>query len=307
MDKNSIKTTNNKPKLMDKDVTDDIISNNDIISVEDLTFSYLRNKEILQGITFNVKKGEKIVFLGENGSGKSTLFLCLLNLIPKFGGSIRYNCENRKITLDKKSAIEIRKRVGMLFQDSNDQLFLPMVKEEIAFGLYNLGYNGKELEEKIKNTVKDLQLEDYIDKKTFHLSHGEKKKIAFAGIYGMDPEIYLLDEPFASLDPKSRIGFYELLKDLDKKDKTILLISHELEFIPEFFNRVIVLDEGKIIYDGSMRELYKSPEILKKANLRVPIISKLIQELIKSGVIPENKKIPINLKESISFFKDLLK
>ena len=136
-----------------------------IISVKNLQYSYISDEVVLKNINFEVKEGESVVVLGENGSGKSTLFLCLLNLLHGFQGEITIN----GIALNKKNAPEIRKKTGLLFQDSNDQLFLPTVEEEIAFGPYNLGLRDDELDARIKNTVKELNLEDLFGLKTFHL------------------------------------------------------------------------------------------------------------------------------------------
>lgn len=274
-----------------------------IISVKKLKYSYISDEEVLKNINFEVEEGESIVVLGENGSGKSTLFLCLLNLLHGFHGEITIN----GITLNKKNAPEIRKRTGLLFQDSNDQLFLPTVEEEIAFGPYNQGLRDDELDARIENTVKELNLEDLYGLKTFHLSHGEKKKVSFGTIYAMIPGIFLLDEPFVSLDSVNKMHLLHNLEKLHDEKKTMIMISHELEFVPDFFSRAIVLHKGSIIYDGSVKDLYNSREILKEANLRIPIISDLFQRLSEEGVFNLNGEIPTNVEESVEILRNLLK
>ena len=275
-----------------------------IITISNLCFNYSHSqKMILNGISIDIKHGESVVILGENGSGKSTLFFCLLNLLKKTKGSIKIFDQE----INHKNIKDIRKKIGFLFQDSTHQLFLPRVKEEVAFAPYNLGLRNDELEARIQKTLSDLGLQQYYDKSTMQLSYGEKKQIAFATIYAMEPDLYILDEPFISLDPHNRSLLIEIMQTIQSKGKTILLVSHELDQIPSFFQRVIVLHQGQIIFDGSINQLFQTPDILSQANLSVPLISQLYCKLKKDGLISKDFEFPTNLTSAIQIFTEILR
>jgi len=260
------------------------------INVKDLHFSFFPHQEIIKGINLEVKKGESVVILGENGSGKSTFFLNLLNLLPNFTGTIQINGKE----VNRKNEKDIRKKVGIMFQNPNDQLFLPTVQQELEFGPSNLGINGDDLKSRITQVIDKLKLQNLIDKKTFHLSYGEKKKIAFASIFSMDPEIYLLDEPYANLDPQTKNEFSEILRSLHRNNKTMLIISHDLDKIPKFIKRAVVIHQGEILFDGLINDLYNKMEILQKANLDLPILSTLYLKL---------REFPRDINDFLELFK----
>ena len=277
-----------------------------ILEVSDLTFEYTKGHPILQNVSFSVKPGEQIVILGENGSGKSSLLLCLLHLLERTSGNIAV----KGTSLTSKTAKKIRPNMGLLFQDSNDQLFLPGVKDEIAFGPYNQGLRGQALEDRILETMGDLNLTPYLDRNVMHLSHGERKRIAFATIYAMKPDLFILDEPFVSLDPKNTHLFQKILTRLKDQGKTTLLVSHNLAHLPAFFTRAIVLSGGRIIYDGALRELYAHTELLQKANLQMPPIPTLFYILHKNGIINAPNAgdfpLPMTVDEAITQLKKIL-
>ncbi|MHA1476081.1 MAG: energy-coupling factor ABC transporter ATP-binding protein [Promethearchaeota archaeon] len=269
------------------------------IDVKDLHFSFFPHQEILKGINIEVKKGESVVILGENGSGKSTFFLNLLNLLPNFTGAIQINGKE----VNRKNERNIRKKVGIMFQNPNDQLFLPTVQQELEFGPSNLGINGIDLKTRIDYVIKTLKLQNLIDKKTFHLSYGEKKKIAFASIFSMDPEIYLLDEPYANLDPQTKNEFSEILISLHQNNKTILIISHDLDKIPKFIKRAVVIHQGEILFDGLINDLYNKMEILQKANLDLPILSILYLKLRDEFHLDSDIEFPRDINDFLKLFK----
>ncbi len=268
------------------------------INVKDLHFSFFPHQEILKAINLEVKKGESIVILGENGSGKSTFFLNLLNLLPNFSGEIQINGKE----VNRKNEREIRKKIGIMFQNPNDQLFLPTVQQELEFGPSNLGINGNELKSRITQVIDTLKIQNQIDKKTFHLSYGEKKKIAFASIFAMDPEIYLLDEPYANLDPQTKKEFSEILISLHQNNKTILIISHDLNNIPKFIKRAVVIHQGEILFDGLINNLYNKMEILQKANLDLPILSMLYLKLMDDFHLEKILNFPRDVDDFLELF-----
>ena len=276
-----------------------------IISFRDVSFSYHSNIQVLKSISFSVNPGEAVVILGENGSGKSTLFLNLLHLVPGHSGAIFV----KGLEVNHKNEKKIRQKTGLIFQNSNDQLFLPTVKEEIAFGPWNLGLRGKELKNCINQAAAAINIQNIMEKKVFHLSQGEKRKFAIAAVYAMNPDIFLFDEPFANLDPKTKEDLIRILDNLHHQGKTLLLISHEVDQIPEFFKRGIVLHSGKKIFDGSIRELYKSPKILTQANLRLPLVATLysrIQELYPHLFKKFDFKPPITGQEFETILLEIL-
>ncbi len=270
-----------------------------LIIVEDLHFSFLPKQKVLKGLNLEVKNGESMVILGENGSGKSTFFLNLLNLLPNFTGTIKINSKK----VNRKNENEIRKKVGIMFQNPNDQLFLPTVQQELEFGPFNLGINGNDLKTRIAHVIDTLKLHNLIDKKTFHLSYGEKKKIAFASIFSMDPDIYLLDEPFANLDPQTKKEFSEILVNLHRNKKTLLIISHELDKIPKFIKRAVVIHQGEILFDGLINDLFNKMEILQKANLDLPILSELYLKLKNEFHLEKIFDFPRDIDDFLELFK----
>ncbi|QEE15822.1 energy-coupling factor ABC transporter ATP-binding protein [Promethearchaeum syntrophicum] len=279
------------------------MSNELQIKVKDLHFSFFPQHEILKGINLELKKGESLIILGENGSGKSTFFLNLLNLLPNYTGKIEISGKE----VNRKNEKDIRKRVGIMFQNPNDQLFLPTVLQELEFGPSNLGINGKELKSRIKYVIDTLKLHNLIDKKTFHLSYGEKKKIAFASIFSMDPEIYLLDEPYANLDPRTKKEFSEIFENLNQKKKSMLIISHDLDKIPKFIKRTIVIHQGEILFDGLINDLYNKMEILQKANLDLPILSILYLKLKEELHLKEKMNFPRDINDFLELLKNTRK
>ena len=273
------------------------------IEIKNLSFGFIPGQTILKNLSLSIQKGESVAVMGANGSGKSTLFLCMLNLLSRFEGQILIE----DIDVNSKNQREIRKKVGIMFQNPNDQLFLPTVHQELEFGLVNLGYSEQQVKDRIKETITELKLETLMQKKTFHLSYGEKKKIAFATIYAMDPDIFLLDEPFANLDPRSKSDLISILQGLHERNRTIICISHEIDHIPLFFSKTIVLNQGVILFEGSRRDLYGLPQILQQANLEVPIVSSLYFKLVAKLNRTLNEKVPLKEEELISFIQDELK
>lgn len=269
-----------------------------IIDVQDVFFAYHRTAPVLHSISFSIESGEAVVLLGENGSGKSTIFLNLLHLVPGYQGKIIVD----EVLVSHKTEKTIRQKVGLVFQNSNDQLFLPTVKEELAFGPWNLGLRDEALETRIREAASAINILPLLDKKIFHLSQGEKKKVAIAAVYAMNPEVFLFDEPFANLDPKTKEDLLQILTQLHQQGKTLILISHEVDSIPPFFSRAIVLHKGRKTFDGSIRKLYQQPEILAQANLRVPIVATLYQYIESKNPSQSNDEklesfIPIDIKE----------
>lgn len=230
-----------------------------IISIRNLSFSYDGGKKVLDDINLEIHRGEIFGIIGPTGAGKSTL-LHHLNGIIRGEGEI---CVDG-IRIGKGSEREIRERVGLVFQNPDDQLFCPTVFEDVAFGLYNMGMNRNEVEEKVARVLKEIHLSDYRDLSSHHLSFGEKKRVAFATVLAMEPKVLGLDEPFANLDYSSILNIVRLI---EKLDITRIVISQDILHAFAFCNRIAVLHRGRIIKQGTPAEIAGDHGLLQEVGL----------------------------------------
>jgi len=230
-----------------------------LITLQDIDFSY-EDRKVLNGISLSVKKGENVTLLGSNGSGKSTLLRILAALyFPKKG---EYHFHSKKIT-KKENDKEFRKKVGILFQNPESMIFNPTVKDEIAFSLRE--FDEENIEQKVLHISEKFGITQLLDKNPLELSGGEKQKVVLASILVYEPEILLLDEPTAAMDPRTTGWFVDLMLDIET---TVIVATHDLSIAYEVSNRAVVLDEKHtIVYDGDIEKLFEDLEILQKANL----------------------------------------
>ncbi|XRO77699.1 ATP-binding cassette domain-containing protein [Methanocaldococcus sp. 10A] len=255
-----------------------------MIETRDLYFRYPDGTEVLKGINFKVKKGEMVSILGPNGVGKSTLFLHFNGILRPTKGEVLI--KGKPIKYDKKSLIEVRRTVGLVFQNPDDQIFAPTVKEDVAFGPLNLGLSKDEVERRIKEALKAVGMEGFENKPPHHLSGGQKKRVAIAGILAMQPEVIVLDEPTSGLDPVGASKIMKLLYDLNKKGMTIIISTHDVDLVPVYADKVYVMYNGKILKEGEPKEVFSDIETIRKANLRLPRVAHLIEILNKKDNIP---------------------
>lgn len=235
-----------------------------IIEVKDLNFSYPDNTKALKNIYFSVFQGENLAIIGPNGAGKSTLLL-QLNGVLRGEGTVSIFGE----TLSKDNIKSIRAKVGMVFQDPNDQLFMPTVFDDIAFGLLNLGMDRENIVFKVNQVISELGINAYQKKAPHHLSLGEKKKVSLATVLVLEPEILVFDEPTISLDPGSRRIFMELIKKIPKT-KTKIIATHDIDLAWKLCPRVLLLDRGRVITEGNARDVLMDKELLEAHHLEVP-------------------------------------
>ena len=261
-----------------------------IIKVERLKFSYEKGKEILKGIDVEIKKGEKIAVLGNNGSGKTTFFMNLNGVYLFDEGNIYL--KGRKIEKNKKDLNYLRENIGIVFQNPDNQIIGSTVYEELSFGLINLGLSKKEIEERIEEISQKLNLKKYLDTPSHYLSGGEKKRVCIGDIVAMNPEIIIFDEPTAELDQLNVKILEEILNDLSMEKKTIILSTHDIDFAFRFADRILVFSDGEIIGDGTSEEIFKDTELLKKANLKKPIVFEIYEELLRKNIIKNCGNIP---------------
>lgn len=238
-----------------------------VIKIEDMRFCYGEGKYVLNGVNLSVAGGETVGIIGCNGAGKSTFLKILVGLLPDYEGDIRI----AGLILKKKNYSEIRRSLGYVFQDSDSQLFMNTVQEDVAFGLMNYGASGKEAEEAAMEALRRTHIENLAKRHVYRLSGGEKKLAAIAGILALQQEkegVILMDEPTASLDPANRENLIRVIKELRG---TRLLASHDLDFIYDTCERTILLSGGKIVYDGDTKKVLKDREFLEKNGLRLPL------------------------------------
>ena len=274
-----------------------------MLKVENLSYSYDDGTKALNDVNLEIKKGDMVSLLGKNGAGKSTLFLHFNGIFKPTKGRILIDGEELKY--DKKSLVKFRQKVGIVFQNPDDQLFAPTVEEDVAFGPLNLGLSQEETQKRVNDALKKVGMDGFQRKAPHHLSGGQKKRVAIAGILAMQPEMMVLDEPTSGLDPQGAIDILELLYELNDEGMTIIISTHDVDLVPNYAKKVFVLVEGSLIAEGTPKEIFAQPEILEKANLRVPLVTELFQNLEKEGFNMEND-YPLTVEEGKDKFLKLL-
>ena len=238
------------------------------IQITHLGFTYPDGKEALRDISFFVSQGECVGLVGPNGSGKSTLLLHLNGILPDtFDGSSNVAINGKLIT--KNTVNEIRRDVGVMFQDPDDQLFCPTVFEDVAFGPKQFGFSEEEIRIRVERSLSETGLSRFENRFPYHLSSGEKRRVCLAGVLACEPLVLALDEPTSYLDPRGKRNLHQILKALPV---TKIIATHDLEMIVELCSRTIVLDDGRIVADGPTIELLGNEELMLRHGLEKPHI-----------------------------------
>ena len=274
-----------------------------MLEVQNIKYSYNKDYQALKGVSLKVEKGEMVALLGKNGAGKSTLFLHLNGIYEPDEGKVFIDGEELKY--DKKSLLKFRQKVGIVFQNPDDQIFAPTVEEDVAFGPLNLKLPMEEVQKRVTESLARVGMSGFEKKAPHHLSGGQKKRVAIAGILAMKPEIMVLDEPTAGLDPQGVRGLSKLLKELNEEGITIIISTHEVDLVPNYAKKVFVLVDGLLIAEGTPKEIFAQPEILDQANLEVPIVTELFHDLEKEG-FDMNNDYPLTIDEAKEKFLELL-
>ena len=233
------------------------------LEVEGVAFAYPDGHQALFDVSFSLARGERVALLGPNGAGKTTLVLQLNGVLLPGAGQVRV----AGLPVATQHLREIRRRVGIVFQDPDDQLFMPTVAEDAAFGPANLGLRGTELETSVKAALSAVGMEGYADRPPHHLSFGQRRRVAVATVLAMEPEILVLDEPSSNLDPASRRELADILTGLDI---TMLMVTHDLPYALELCPRALVMNGGTIAADGPTGELLADAELLAACRLELP-------------------------------------
>jgi cobalt transport protein ATP-binding subunit len=271
-----------------------------IVSVEDVKFSYPAGVSALKGVSLEIKKGEKVAILGPNGSGKSTLILLIAGLLNPTKGQIKVFGQ----PTTSKDFPKLRSRIGLVFQDPDDQLFTPTVREDVEYGPKNLGLPAKVISERCDHILEDIGISHLKDRPPHRLSFGEKKKVSLATALILRPELLILDEPTANLDLLSRRALIDLLNELNAEGTTIIISTHDVEALPELADRVIVVSHGLLLGRGEMHEVLQDVALLESAGLELPSIARLFTKLKKSGLVDD---VPITYEEALTLLQKELK
>ena len=266
-----------------------------MLEVKNIKYSYNKDYQALKGVSLKVEDGEMVALLAEKGAGKSALFLHLNGIYEPDEGQVFI--EGEELKYDKKSLLKFRQKVGIVFQNPDDQIFAPTVEEDVAFGPLNLDLPMEEVQKRVTESLARVGMSGFEKKAPHHLSGGQKKRVAIAGILAMKPKIMVLDEPTAGLDPQGVEDLSKLLKELNEEGITIIISTHEVDLVPNYASRVFVLVDGLLIAEGTPKEIFSQPEILDKANLKVPIVTELFQTLEEEGIDMEGD-YPLTIEEA---------
>jgi cobalt/nickel transport system ATP-binding protein len=253
-----------------------------ILEARDLKYVYPDGTVAVQDLNLEIKKGKKVAFVGQNGSGKSTLFLLLNGTLKPAQGDVLFHGVPFKY--DSKSLRDIRKSIGIVFQNSDDQIFAPTVYQDVAFGPANLGYSKERVDACVQKALEQVGLSRLKDKPPHHLSGGQKKRVAIAGIMAMEPEVIILDEPLSNLDPVGADEIMDLLNEFNQFGSTIIISTHDVDLAYRWSDYVFLLSNSKIIGQGTPAEVFKEPELLKKAGLRQPTTLEIYHEIERRGL-----------------------
>jgi cobalt/nickel transport system ATP-binding protein len=255
------------------------------IKVEELIHKYPDGTQALNGANLDVREGEFLAILGANGSGKTTLLKHLNGLLKPVSGLV--TLDNRILSEFKSG--EVFRKVGMVFQDPNDQLIAPTVEEDVAFGPTNLGLSYEEIMNRVNTALELVKMKEFAKKAIHALSYGQSKRICVAGILAMEPEVLILDEPTSGLDPEGVKTVMKILNDLNKKQGiTIILATNSVDLVPVHMDRVAIMDQGIVLQEGAPERIFTDSEKLNNLKLELPQIAQLME------VLRDKEKLPIN-------------
>ncbi len=270
-----------------------------IVEVKDLCFGYDNEHTVLQNLNMQIPEGKLTAILGCNGAGKSTLFLNLNGVLRPNSGEIWI--DGKRLEYSKNALLEMRKNVGIVFQDPDDQLFSADVYRDISFGPLNLGFSSDEVKKRVENAMERCDITHLRERPTHALSYGQKKRVAIAGVLAMEPNVIILDEPTAGLDPKGTAEIMSLLNDLTQdRGISIILATHDMDIVPSYADYVYVMSDGQVKGHGTPLEIFSNDELIRTNNLRLPIIYELSQKL-RSDQIPIEESLTMEeLREQIN-------
>jgi cobalt/nickel transport system ATP-binding protein len=250
-----------------------------------------------------IRPGSKIAVLGPNGAGKSTLFLHLNGILQPQSGSVLL--DGQRVEYNHRFLNVLRKKVGIVFQDPDSQLFSVNVFQDISFGPMNLKYSPAEVKNRVEQAMEITKIGDLRGRPTHQLSYGQKKRVAIAGILAMDPEVIILDEPTAYLDPCLVEEMMLLFEELYKSGKTLIMSTHDMDLAYSWVDHCYVLNQGSIAAQGSPHDIFRNRTLLKENNLQIPWVLKVFSQLVAKGLIDGNSRLPHNEEQLFAYLDNL--
>lgn len=266
-----------------------------IIAAQAVTYRYGDHTDALKGVTLSFTKGKKIAVLGNNGAGKSTLFMLLNGILRPASGTVYFRGE--PLSYSKKALQQLRKSIGLVFQNPDDQLFSPTVYDDIAYGPRNLGLSREEVAQAVQWAMEVTGTLAMKEKATHSLSLGEKKRVAIAGVLAMEPQIMILDEPTAGLDATYSKKIMELLDELHRDGKTLVLSTHDMNLAYEWADELVIMDDGRAVASGTPKTVLQQQDILKACKLEKPLILEIYEHLAQHGYVCPQEELPRNKEE----------
>jgi energy-coupling factor transport system ATP-binding protein len=255
-----------------------------IIEIKDLSFSYLENNPVLTDVSLTIKKGDWVSVLGHNGSGKSTLSKLIIGLLKADKGDIVVD----GITLTEETVHDVRKKIGIVFQNPDNQFVGVTVEDDIAFGMENLCFDREEMLKRIEEYSKKVSMQDYLKKEPHNLSGGQKQRVAIAGILAMNTDIIIFDEATSMLDPKGRDKIMDTIKEINDSGVTVISITHDMKEAVHS-DKIIILKEGTVIASGDTKEILNDKTTLNSSNLELLLPLKLLHKLQEANI--DNKEL----------------
>lgn len=269
-----------------------------VIEAQDVSFTYDGNDaKALDGLSLKIRRGAKVAFMGGNGSGKSTFFLCLNGIRKPDRGKIWIN--GSPISYTRKGLLDVRSKVGIVFQEPDNQLFSASVYEEVSFGILNLGADEETAKREVEHVLAELEITPFQDRPVHALSGGQKKQVAVADILVMHPEVMILDEPVAALDPKHTRKVQEIVEGLSKKGITVLMATHDIDYAYAWSDEIVLMKNGKVIRQGTPDEVCSDETVLKEAGLELPVVVRVYERLRQKGMISEDTALPKSVEALI--------
>ncbi|MEN6459870.1 MAG: ABC transporter ATP-binding protein [Syntrophomonas sp.] len=272
---------------------------NPILALKDVSYSYPNGVAALHKIQMEIRPGSKIAILGPNGAGKSTLFLHLNGILQPQSGSVLL--DGQRVEYNRRFLSVLRKKVGIVFQDPDSQLFSVNVFQDISFGPMNLKYSPAEVKNRVEQAMEITKIGDLRGRPTHQLSYGQKKRVAIAGILAMDPEVIILDEPTAYLDPCLVEDMMLLFEELYKNGKTLIMSTHDMDLAYSWADYCYVLNRGSVAARGSAYDIFRNQALLKENNLQIPWVLKVFAKLTAAGLIDDNSRPPCNEEQLFAY------
>ncbi len=267
-----------------------------IIKAENLHFSYEgSNEQSLRGLSLEIKRGQKVAFMGANGSGKSTFFLCCNGIHRPSSGTLYY--DGKPVDYSRKGLLNLRKQVGIVFQDPDSQLFSASVYQEISFGILNLGVSEQEARKAVERIMEEMDLIPYRHRPVHALSGGQKKLVSIADVLVMDPQVVILDEPSSVLDPRHEDLVREAVERMTAKGITVLMSTHDVDHAFAWADEVVLLSDGILLKQGTPVDVFSDEKALSEANLKMPAALALFRRLCERGILDAGLPVPRTLEE----------